>query len=124
MPLVHCNPRDLNQVLMSILLNAIEALDASEVSQKNIHLTTSLLSEGWVRISISDTGPGITPEHQLKIFEPFFTTKTIGKGMGMGLALCNQTIQQHKGQLSCTSIPGVKTTFHIDLPVNNEQTPG
>lgn len=124
LPLIHCNPRDLNQVLMSILLNAIEALSTSETDPKNIQLKTSLLSEDWVRISISDTGPGISPEHQSKIFEPFFTTKTVGQGMGMGLALCNQTIQQHKGRLHCTSTLGVGTTFNIELPINMETSSG
>lgn len=120
LPSVHCNPRDLNQVFMSILLNAIEALAVWETEPKQIHLKTGLLSKNWVQIRISDTGPGIAPEHLAKIFDPFFTTKAFGQGMGMSLALCYRTIQHHQGRLTCVSTLDQGATFVIDLPINAE----
>ena len=121
LPQVHCKPRELNQVFMSILLNAIEALTSSQADLKQIHLTTLPLPQDWVRISITDTGPGIAPEHQSKIFEPFFTTKAVGQGLGMSLALCDQTVQQHNGRLTCQSTSGRGATFCIELPVHVEE---
>ena len=70
-----------------------------------------------MRISISDDGPGIRPEHLNKIFEPFFTTKEVGRGTGLGLSICYGIIQQHHGDLWAESIPGQGATFHIELPI-------
>ncbi|MEM9009527.1 MAG: HAMP domain-containing sensor histidine kinase, partial [Cyanobacteria bacterium P01_F01_bin.86] len=70
-----------------------------------------------VRITVQDTGTGIPEDIQDKVFDPFFTTKPVGKGMGLGLALCYQTIQQHQGNLRLQSNVGQGTTVVIELPI-------
>lgn len=115
LPPVVCRPGDLNQVFMSVLLNAIDALEGR--SHKQIHIQTSLTAADQVRIAIKDNGSGIPVEIQDKVFDPFFTTKPVGQGTGLGLALCYQTIQQHRGKTQLQSQVGEGTTLMIDLPV-------
>ncbi|RMD97654.1 MAG: hypothetical protein D6812_14860, partial [Deltaproteobacteria bacterium] len=69
-----------------------------------------------IAISISDTGRGIAPEHLPKIFDPFFTTKAPGRGTGLGLYISYQIINEHRGELSVESTPGVGSTFTVTLP--------
>ena len=69
-----------------------------------------------VLVEVSDTGVGIPRENITKIFEPFFTTKEIGKGTGLGLAVCYGILTEHDGSLDVQSTPGVGTTFTISLP--------
>ncbi|MEL7353886.1 MAG: ATP-binding protein [Cyanobacteria bacterium P01_A01_bin.116] len=116
LPLVRCQPSDLNQVFMNILLNAIAALE--ECATKQITIQTLALENEQVQITIRDSGPGIPTEIQGKVFDPFFTTKPVGKGTGLGLALSYQTIQQHHGQLRLHSTPHQGTTLLIQLPVH------
>ena len=67
-------------------------------------------------IEVEDTGSGIPPENMSKIFEPFFTTKEVGKGTGLGLAVCYGIVSEHGGRLSVRSNVGKGTTFGIFLP--------
>jgi two-component system NtrC family sensor kinase len=69
-----------------------------------------------VVVEVSDDGVGISPENLAKIFEPFFTTKEIGKGTGLGLAVCYGILTEHGGSLDVQSTVGVGTTFTITLP--------
>ena len=71
-------------------------------------------------VEVSDTGVGIAPENIAKIFEPFFTTKEVGRGTGLGLAVCYGILTEHGGSLDVQSTPGVGTTFTITLPVAKE----
>jgi signal transduction histidine kinase len=114
LPLVECYPSALNQVMMNLLANAIDALEA-RLGQ--IEIRTTVVGE-WVEIAIADNGQGIPPSIQGQIFDPFFTTKAVGQGSGMGLAIAYQTItEQHGGQLDCDSILGEGSTFRIRLPI-------
>ncbi|MFK8185424.1 MAG: ATP-binding protein [Phormidesmis sp.] len=118
LPLVHCKPGDFNQIVMNILLNAVAALkEANAVSDKTITIKTRLPKKNWVEISIEDNGVGIPEDIQGKVFDPFFTTKPIGKGTGLGLALCYQVVQQHNGELLLSSALGKGTKLQIGLPV-------
>ena len=113
-PRVECYARQLNQVFMSIIINAIDALEKS--SNPQIKISTES-QQSFLLIRITDNGMGITPEVQQKIFNPFFTTKPVGKGTGLGLSTSYQIIvDKHKGQLKCNSIPGIGTEFLIMLP--------
>ena len=77
-----------------------------------------------VLVEVSDTGVGIPPENITKIFEPFFTTKEVGKGTGLGLAVCYGILTEHGGSLDVQSTPAVGTTFTISLPaINNDGEP-
>ena len=73
-----------------------------------------------VLIEISDTGAGIAPENMTKIFDPFFTTKDVGRGTGLGLAVCYGILSEHGGRLDVRSTVGVGTTFTITLPVASD----
>ena len=75
-----------------------------------------LAAGAYIRMSVSDTGQGIAPEHKARLFEPFFTTKEPGRGTGLGLATVYGIVQQSGGQLSVVSEPGAGATFHVWLP--------
>ncbi|MDF7809055.1 transporter substrate-binding domain-containing protein [Pontiellaceae bacterium B12219] len=78
----------------------------------------------FLKITISDTGCGMSHQTQSRVFEPFFTTKDLGKGTGLGLATVFGTVQQHQGAIDFTSVIDSGTSFHIYLPLTNEQTDG
>ena len=115
LPLVDCYPSQLNQVLMNILANAVEALE--ETAEPEISITTEVKDKS-VSIRIKDNGPGIPQEIQPQILDPFFTTKPIGKGTGMGMSISYQIItEKHGGQLMFTSEVGQGTEFCINIPI-------
>ena len=120
LPQIECYAGQLNQVFMNILINALDALDERDrVEKKTIRISTSLYNSELVRICIADNGCGITEEVKKRLFDPFFTTKSVGKGTGMGMSISYQiVIQKHKGKLWCTSEPGERTEFWIEIPLN------
>lgn len=122
LPKVECYPGQLNQVLMNLLSNAIDALELGcrEESQALpiIRIRTEMLDGKKVAIRIADNGPGITSAVHPKLFDPFFTTKPVGKGTGLGLAICYQiVVEKHGGQLQCTSELGKGAEFTIVLSI-------
>lgn len=110
---VECDSAQLQQVLINLILNAVQSGDAGQ----RIVLTTrdsDRYAEPGVCIDISDQGPGI-PEHlQVRIFDPFFTTREAGSGLG--LAICAGILRRGGGDISVSSVPGQGATFHIWLP--------
>jgi len=130
LPIVECYPGQLNQALMNILANAIDAIEEANIQridqkiQKNhsrIIIQTSLVDLTWVRIAIADNGIGIPESAHKRIFDPFFTTKSVGKGTGMGMSISYQIVtEKHGGKLDCFSIPGEKTEFVIQIPVEQK----
>lgn len=128
LPEVNCYPGQLNQVVMNLLANAIDALEEQtqgrtyeeiEASPNTIRICTEVIDDDWVRIAIADNGPGMTEDTLAKLFEPFFTTKPMGKGTGLGLAISQQIIvEKHGGRLFCESTLGEGTRFVIELPVD------
>jgi two-component system, NtrC family, sensor kinase len=116
LPLISCNGAQLNQVVMNILNNAIDAL--SGVPNPTIWVRTQIKIPGWVSIMIEDNGVGIPEAVMPKVFDPFFTTKCIGEGTGLGLAISYQIIvNNHGGSLRCISEAGKGTEFWIEIPV-------
>ncbi len=113
-PLLRAARVKLEQVFLNIIVNAAEAMEG--VGALTI-TTENSLNPKVVRISFSDTGHGVEPEHLKKLFEPFFTTKQRGRGTGLGLAISHGIIKQHNGTLSAQSRIGEGTTFTIELPV-------
>ena len=111
-PLVICNPQQINQVIANILVNAAHAIDG----HGRITVTTSH-EQGRVLLTFTDTGRGIPPEIQGRIFDPFFTTKPVGKGTGLGLSISYDIVKKHGGEISLQSEVGVGTTFVISLPI-------
>lgn len=112
LPLVECHPSEINQVLMSLLINAGQAIE----NRGSIVIATGAENgEAW--INIADTGCGITPDALQRIFEPFYTTKPIGRGTGLGLAIAYSIIAKHHGRIEVDSRPGVGSAFRLVLPV-------
>jgi len=133
-PLVEGYANQINQVLMNIIANAIDALEemgfqslrrtpkdgkGEEFQNPQIHISTQRLDSNWVKIQIADNGPGILESVQKRLFEPFFTTKPSGKGTGLGLSISSQIIEKHGGLLQCLSLPGGGTTFCIEIPITH-----
>ncbi|MDJ0677630.1 MAG: ATP-binding protein [Calothrix sp. MO_167.B42] len=116
LPLVECYPSQLNQALMNILINAIDALyeyneqrtiEEIKLNPNCIHITTEVIDENWIKIKIADNGIGIPKNILPKLFDPFFTTKEVGQGTGLGLSVSYQIIvDNHGGKLSCQSTYG------------------
>lgn len=129
LPLVECYASQINQVFMNLISNAIDALDEASsrghLANPEIHITTELWTNDFVRITIADNGPGMSSPVQEKIFDTFFTTKPAGKGTGLGLSISHQIItENHYGYLICESVPGEGTAFHIEIPVRIISTQG
>jgi two-component system NtrC family sensor kinase len=110
---VHGDERQLQQVLLNLIVNAEQAVAAE--SLRRLTISTNNVSDR-VCIAVSDTGPGMTPEVRTRIFEPFFTTKPEGAGTGLGLSVSYGIIQSHGGSLAVESAPGAGATFRITLP--------
>lgn len=104
---------EIRQVLINIIFNAIDVLNHDENPTPTIEINSSLKNQS-IKINISNNGPVIPAELRKSIFEPFFTTKKLGTGLG--LFVCKEIIEKHKGNLDCDSTPD-KTTFSISLPV-------
>ncbi len=101
-------------VLHSLVGNAIEAIDTANRSERRICVATTGADKGWVRLSVIDSGPGISPAIADRLFEPFATTKLTG--IGLGLAMSRSMVEAHGGKLWLEPGAGHGTTFHISLP--------
>ncbi|MEM1392467.1 MAG: PAS domain S-box protein [Cyanobacteria bacterium P01_H01_bin.150] len=125
LPLVECFAGKLNQVFMNIFNNAIDALEEAIKNKKiyenenpQIRISTQLIQQDIVQISIFDNGSGIPEDNINKLFDPFFTTKPVGQGTGLGLSISYQIIvEQHEGKLNCISTVGEGTEFQIQIPI-------
>ena len=112
LPRISCMPSQLNQVFLNMLTNAAQAIEG----QGKILLKTEA-DEGWLKVTVQDTGKGIPADVLPRIFDPFFTTKPVGQGTGLGLSISYQIVQQHGGDIRVTSQPGKGTRFTVRLPL-------
>jgi two-component system NtrC family sensor kinase len=111
LPQVLADRDQLQQLFLNVLLNARDAMpDGGELK-----VATSA-DESYVRISIDDTGSGITPDDLKHVFDPFFTTKPSGRGTGLGLAVCYGIITAHGGKMEITNLDNTGTQVHIAVP--------
>ncbi|MEO8845466.1 MAG: response regulator [Kofleriaceae bacterium] len=115
-PKVYANESRLGQVFLNLVVNAAQAIPEGRASQNEIRIGIGVAPDGRVRVSVTDTGCGMTPELVAKIFTPFFTTKPIGVGTGLGLAICHQLVVAAGGEITVESTAGVGTTFAVLLP--------
>lgn len=118
-PMVECYASQLNQVFMSILVNAIDAIDGASTPGKIYQILLQTFQRNrHVVIRITNNGPPIPPSSVQRMFDPFFTTKPVGKGTGMGLAISYQTIvDMHQGSLEYSQTEDQKTVFTIEIPI-------
>ncbi len=107
----------LKQVVLNILANALDALEGPGRVEVEMHFEPEAAGPGRVQLTIRDTGRGIARENLPNVFDPFFTTKEVGKGVGLGLAVCQAMVEQHKGSIAITSAGlGQGATVIVELP--------
>jgi signal transduction histidine kinase len=112
-PLVSARGAELREILMNLVLNAVDAMPAGGV------ITLGTRREGeWAVLAVSDTGPGIPPELRRRVFEPFFTTKETGTGLG--LSIVSGIVSSYGGSIEVEAEAGRGTTFTIRLPATGE----
>lgn len=115
LPNIQCNRIELQQVVLNLIVNALEAMSEIEPDQRQLWVSTELESAGHIRVTIRDSGPGI-PEPQFgQLFKPFFTTKATG--MGMGLTICHAIVEAHGGRLWAENHPKGGAAFYLSLPI-------
>ena len=120
LPPVNVDQVQIEQVLINLIRNSIDALQNSPSNQKrHLSIQSELTSDNSIQVRIKDNGPGIDEEQQQKILMPFFTTKS--DGMGMGLSISSSLIEAHDGYLHFNSQPGKGTTFYFTLPARNKE---
>ncbi len=112
LPKITCYPAKINQVVMNLLANAIDACN----DRGQVKVSTESI-DGKVMIEVKDNGSGIDPAIRDRIFDPFFTTKPPGEGTGLGLSISYGIIQDHGGTIDLESAPGQGTSFKIQLPL-------
>ncbi len=120
-PAVQADPLLLQQVVLNLIRNAMDAMAATSPAEREIRVATQA-GAAHVTVSISDRGCGISPEIQGQLFEPFFTTKA--EGMGMGLNICRSIMELHRGRVWAEPNPGGGTVFSFSLPVEAPSTSG
>ena len=111
---VSCYPGPLNQVLMNLVSNAIDAIDGTG----EITVSTGQ-RDGMFYISVADTGKGIAPEQRERIFDPFYTTKPVGEGTGLGLSISYGIVRRHGGSIEVRSEPGKGTEMIVNIPLTS-----
>ena len=115
---VTCDADQIQQVIVALLVNAIEAMEEGG----NLHVAITPMSD-TIEVVVADTGVGIAEEALPHIFEPFFSTKDKESGVGLGLAVVYGIVQRHDGTIDVTSQPGQGTTFTIRLPRGRRRPP-
>lgn len=116
-PEVLCSPSQINQVLVNLFNNASQAMENKPDGRIEVR---TRVDDEYVYIDVIDNGKGMSQSILNQIFEPFFTTKGAGEGTGLGMAISQQIMEQHNGQIVATSTEGVGTTFTLTLPINND----
>lgn len=106
----------IQQVLINLVQNAVDATAHHPAPRVSVRLTEA---DGWAKVTVSDNGPGLSPEVQQRLFEPFFTTKPVGEGTGLGLSISFGIVEQHGGQLRADNAPEGGARFTLRLPLAN-----
>lgn len=119
-PQVECLPGKINQVFMNLVTNAVQAVKSKASKEEEFITVKTWQEDNQVKVSIKDTGSGMTDEVKQKIFEPFFTTKDVGEGTGLGLSIVFRIIESHKGNIDVITNINQGTEFIITLPLNSK----
>jgi two-component system CheB/CheR fusion protein len=128
------DPTQIHQVVMNLCTNAFHAMEATggvltislgdyELRAEDLANHPKIAPGTFVRLSIGDSGPGITPEIMDKIFDPYFTTKEVGRGTGLGLAIVHSIATAAGGFVHCESVPGNGAIFHVYFPAIETELP-
>jgi signal transduction histidine kinase len=114
LPQITGDRTQLQQVILNLIKNAIDAMNAGPTSMRNLRLITTYHGNSGVTLSVQDSGPGIDPSDEAHIFDAFFTTKS--SGTGLGLSICRRIVEGHGGELRLANNRSVGCTFEISLP--------
>jgi signal transduction histidine kinase len=119
LPLLWCEKIHLQQLLLNLILNAMQAMDAPDCTRRKLVLGAKLNQMRDLEITVSDTGPGIAPEIATRLFQPFVSTKA--DGIGLGLSICRSIAEAYGGHISVRSMLRQGTAFHVVLPTGTEE---
>ncbi|MCK6571147.1 ATP-binding protein [Myxococcota bacterium] len=124
-PLAFVDPRSFTEVLVNLLVNALDAVPSGE---GRIEITARASTTGGVtgalEFGVSDNGPGMSPDVAAQVFEPFFTTKAVGRGTGLGLSVARRIVGAHGGELTVESASGTGSRFIVKLPPQPDEPNG
>lgn len=115
LPDISVSPSEIQQVLLNLINNSLDAMDGKGGTVE----VTTRLDKPFVVVDVADEGTGIPQANLVRVFDPFFTTKPVGKGTGLGLSICYGIIKKMGGEISVNSAVGIGTTFHIRIPLSN-----
>lgn len=118
LPMVQAHRVEIQQVLVNLLLNALDAMAAEPPARRHVAVRLQREGKGMLCIQVSDNGPGVAPELMKRIFTPYFTTRK--DGLGMGLMMCRTIVESHRGAIRCVDTFGAGATFRFTLPVVRE----
>jgi len=113
LPCIHADRVQLQQVMLNLIVNGIQAMNDVTDGQRDLLITTESTEDG-LHVEVQDTGPGLSPEKLGRLFEPFYTTKP--NGMGMGLSICRSIIEAHGGRLWATGHAPQGAVFQFTIP--------
>jgi PAS domain S-box-containing protein len=117
-PLIFADRVQLQQVILNLIMNAVEAMSETRDGSRELLIRTGTDASGGVVVTVRDSGPGLAPENLDRLFTPFYTTKS--QGMGMGLAICRSIVEAHGGRLWATANPPHGAVFQFTLPTGGE----
>jgi two-component system NtrC family sensor kinase len=116
LPSTSADPDQVQQVIINLLNNAIQAMAAAP-APRTLRISTRVSAPATLLISMEDSGPGVPPELQSRVFEPFFTTKPAGAGTGLGLSIAHGIMAEHHGRISCDRSTLGGAGFHLQFPI-------
>ena len=124
LPYAMVDAHQIQQVALNLIVNAEQAM--VEASGGGALVVATDTYDGMVRLSVTDTGPGIPPDAISKLFDPFFSTKDVGKGTGLGLSISFGIIRDHGGRIRVENSPAGGARFIVEIPVvtQGSQSPG
>jgi signal transduction histidine kinase len=117
LPQIHAAHAQIQQVILNLVKNAIEAMRSGSSSSRRLRLVTGFDGKSSVSVYIQDSGDGIAPQYRDRIFDPFFTTKP--RGMGLGLSICRAIAEEHGGELRLSKTDSHGTSFELILPIGS-----
>ena len=117
LPCIQCDRVQLQQVMLNLIVNAIQSMSGVEDGNRELHISTVSIEPEGVCVAVRDTGHGLRPESMPRLFEPFYTTKP--NGMGMGLSICRSIIEDHGGRLWATRHEPRGALFQFTIPATS-----
>jgi signal transduction histidine kinase len=114
LPLIQCDRVQLQQVMLNLVVNAIQSMGGVDDGNRELHIRTESIEPEGVCVAVRDTGHGLRPESLPRLFEPFYTTKP--DGMGMGLSICRSIIEAHGGRLWASPCEPQGALFQFTIP--------